>query len=330
MEYLIEYGTFTAKFLTVAVVVVVAIGFLVVFVVNRSGAGSTEHIEVKNLNDRYKSMGLALKAVILPPKAFKQAIKESKKERKARDHAKPDSPRRRRLFVCRFKGDLRASAVASLREEITAILAVAHDEDEVVAVIESPGGTIHGYGLAASQLQRVRDRGIKLTAAVDKVAASGGYMMACVANHIIAAPFAIVGSVGVVAQLPNFHRFLKKHDIDFEQLTAGEYKRTLTMFGENSPEDREKFQQELDDAHELFKEFVLEHRPDIDMETVATGEHWFGRRALDHKLIDELRTSDDYLYAAAADADIFEIEYTRKRGLLDRLAGQAARMLETL
>ena len=108
------------------------------------------------------------------------------------------------------------------------------------------------YGLAASQMQRIRDKKLKLTVCVDKVAASGGYMMAVVADKIIAAPFAVLGSIGVLAQVPNFHRLLKKHDVDFEMLTAGKYKRTLTMFGENTDKGREKFQEDIEDTHVLF------------------------------------------------------------------------------
>ena len=218
-----------------------------------------------------------------------------------------------------FKGDIRATEVTSLREEITAILTVATTGDEVLVKLESAGGTVHGYGLAASQLKRIRDKGIHLTIAVDKVAASGGYMMACVAHKIIAAPFAIIGSVGVLAQMPNFNRLLKKHDIDFEEITAGKYKRTLTLFGENTDEDREKMREELADIHLLFKEFIHENRSQVDVEKIATGEHWHGKRALELKLVDELRTSDDYLSSSVNTADIFEIDYERIK-LLDHFS----------
>ena len=220
-----------------------------------------------------------------------------------------------------FKGDIKASEVESLREEITSILTVVKTSDEVVLILESSGGTVHGYGLAASQLKRIRDREISLTVAVDKIAASGGYMMACVANKIIAAPFAIIGSVGVLAQLPNFHRLMKKYNIDYEQLSAGEYKRTLTLFGENDDKDREKFQEELEDTHELFKEFIKDNREQVDIDKIATGEHWYGKRALDLQLVDELITSDDYLYTAAADADadIYEIAQIRKKPVSEKL-----------
>ncbi|MGK3627588.1 protease SohB, partial [Acinetobacter sp. A11] len=149
-----------------------------------------------------------------------------------------------KIFVLDFKGDIQASAVENLREEITLILATAKaGRDRIVVRLESPGGMVHGYGLAAAQLVRLRDAGFHLTICVDKVAASGGYMMACIANEIIAAPFAIVGSIGVVAQVPNFNRLLKEHNVDFELYTAGQYKRTVTMFGENTPEGKAKFEE---------------------------------------------------------------------------------------
>jgi serine protease SohB len=330
MEFLMSYGIFAAKLVTIALVIVVGVGALVVLFVGRSHGMKEDHIDVKNLNDKYTATTLTLKSAILAPKEFKQEMKKQKQERKDSDRQKSPDSHRGRLYVCRFDGDIRASAVSSLQEEVTAILSVASSDDEVVAVLTSPGGVIHGYGLAASQLQRIRDRGIPLTAAVDKVAASGGYMMACVANKIVAAPFAIIGSIGVVAQMPNFSKLLKKHDIDYEEITAGQYKRTLTMFGENTDADREKFRAELDDAHELFKEFVAENRPDVDIATIATGEYWYGKRALEHKLVDELITSEDYLFKRSQSADIYEVTYVRRRSVVEKLVGGAARLLQPL
>ncbi|MGH8245615.1 MAG: protease SohB [Gammaproteobacteria bacterium] len=316
IEFLTDYGMFLAKLATVVVLVGGTAAILFIFYMRMRAAGD-ERLEVRHLNEKYEHMQLMLRSAILPRKAFKQAVKELKAKHKEAEKA--ESGAKRRIFVLRFNGDIRASEVASLREEITALLTVASDGDEVVVILESAGGTVHGYGLAASQLRRIRDRSIRLTASVDKVAASGGYMMACVADRIIAAPFAVIGSIGVLAQLPNFNRFLKKHEIDFEELAAGKYKRTLSLFGENTDEDRAKLRQELEETHELFKGFVREHRPAVDMDRIATGEHWYGRKALELGLVDELRTSDDYLSAAARDANIYEVACVRKKSLWERL-----------
>jgi serine protease SohB len=262
---------------------------------------------------------------MLSKKEFKAKLKALKKEHKAEAQGK--APPRRKLFVLNFHGDIRATEVAELREEITAVLTVATPEDEVLLRLESPGGIVHSYGLAASQLLRLRENKISLTVAVDKVAASGGYLMACVADRIIAAPFAVVGSVGVVSQLPNFNRLLRKNDIDFEQFTAGEYKRTVTLFGEITDKGREKFQQEIEEVHDLFKDFVRKHRSKMDIDKVATGEHWYGAQAVALNLIDELRTSDDYLLAASKTADLFEITYVTKKPLLAKLLSLGAETL---
>ena len=230
----------------------------------------------------------------------------------------------RRVFVLSFNGDIAASAVDALRLEVSAVLGAANDGDEVVVRVESAGGTVHGYGLGASQLARVRGRGIALTVAVDKVAASGGYLMAAVADRILAAPFAVIGSIGVLAQVPNVHRLLKKHDVDVEVLTAGRFKRTLDVFGENTEEGREKLRQELEDVHALFQEYVGAWRPKVDLEKVATGEAWYGQRALDHALVDELVTSDEYLARACESADVFEVTWQQPKRPIERLLGQAA------
>lgn len=236
-----------------------------------------------------------------------------------------------KIFVLDFKGDIQASAVENLREEIPLILATAKaGRDRVVVRLESPGGMVHGYGLAAAQLVRLRDAGFHLTICVDKVAASGGYMMACIANEIISAPFAVVGSIGVVAQVPNFNRLLKEHNVDFELYTAGQYKRTVTMFGENTPEGKAKFEEELQQTHVLFKHFVEKYRPQLNVDKVATGEHWYGQDALDLNLVDKLQTSDEYLLALLPQHDVYVINTRKKATLGEKLGLQAAQMTDSL
>lgn len=319
-DFLLQYGLFLAKTLTLtAAVVVVVAGFFALLREAREHAH--DHLEIKNINDRFELMADTLNQHLLTDAELKQQHKQRKADAKAREKAaKQGRQPRIRVFTLGFDGDLNASPVESLREEISAILQVARKDDEVLLRLESEGGLVHSYGLAASQLTRIRDRNIKLTVAVDKVAASGGYLMACVADKILAAPFAILGSIGVVAQLPNFHRLLQKNNVDFELHTAGAYKRTLTLFGENTDAAREKFREELEDTHQLFKAFVTENRPTLDIEKVATGEHWFGTRALALRLVDEIKTSDDYLLDRSKDADLYEVKYRRRQSLGDRLS----------
>ena len=234
-----------------------------------------------------------------------------------------------KIYVLDFKGDVQASAVENLREEITLILATAKaGRDRVVLRLESPGGMVHGYGLAAAQLVRLREAGFNLTICVDKVAASGGYMMACIANEIVSAPFAIVGSIGVVAQVPNFNRLLKEHHVDFELYTAGQFKRTVTMFGENTAEGKAKFEEELQQTHSLFKHFVENYRPKLNVEKVATGEHWYGKDALNLNLVDKLQTSDEYLLNQLLQHDVYVIQTRRKPTLGEKIGLQAAQMAD--
>ena len=326
MDFLTDYGMFLAKLSTVSILFVIIVGALIFILIRVKG--DNEHLTIKNINEKYEAMSFMLNSQVLNKKAFKKYLKDQKKEHKEKE--KESSDERKKIFVLNFIGDIRATTVSALREEITAILTVASKKDEVVIVLESGGGTVHGYGLGASQLKRIRDKEIKLTAAVDKVAASGGYMMACVADNIIAAPFAIIGSIGVLAQIPNFHRLLKKMDIDFEQITAGDYKRTLTLFGENTDKDREKFKEELEDTHRLFKEFVKGSREQVDIDKIATGEHWYGKRAIELKLVDKLITSDDYLSNAAKEADVFEVKFERKKPVSEKLFSFGANLLGSI
>ncbi len=331
--YLAEYGLFLAKSITVVVALVMAVSGIA-SAIFRNKQPKKARLEIVHLNKGYEEMERRLGSVLINDAALRMLDKQDRK--KAKTDAKSDKKNAKgasseeleeqsgkRIFVLDFDGDIRASAVKAMREEITAVLTVATSNDEVLLRMESGGGLVYSYGLASSQLQRIRDAGISLTIAVDKVAASGGYMMACVANTIIAAPFSMVGSIGVIAQVPNFHRLLKKHDVDYEQVYAGEYKRTLTMFGENTDKGREKMQNDLEETHELFKDFIKSARPELDVERVATGETWFGTKALELGLVDKLQTSDDFLMQARKNADLIQLSYVEKKNVMGSLSALA-------
>lgn len=379
MEFLMEYGMFFAKAITIVVAIIVVIG-AIANLSNKNRKASDGHIEITNLTEEIDEVKDGMLEELLSEDEYKALQKQKKKDQKAeqkelkkklkadKSHSKDsnekhaddsnketsteeetspkeekaevnkeqdaadsvksqesvksdeDTEGKSRLFVIDFDGDVEASAVSDLREEITAIISAANSNDRVLVKLESPGGMVHSYGLAASQLARIKAANLKLVVAVDQVAASGGYMMACVADEILAAPFAVVGSIGVVAEIPNFHRLLRHNKVDYEQHTAGEYKRTLTMFAENTDSARTKFKQELEETHDLFKQFITENRPSLDIDKVATGEHWYGTQALELGLIDKIQTSDDYIVNAAGDGDVFEITYQVKKPLSERLS----------
>ena len=328
MEFLFEYGLFFAKVATLLVAFVVVVSVVVgASQKNKYGEGRG-HLEITPLNQQFEdlkdTMLIATTDESLQKAEEKKLIKAKKKllseqKKTAKNVSESDATKRSKVYVLNFDGNISASAVGHLREEITAVLTQATPNDEVLLKLESAGGMVHSYGLASSQLDRLRKNNVPLTVCVDKVAASGGYTMACVADKILAAPFAIIGSIGVVAQMPNFNKVLKKHDVEFELLTAGEHKRTLTMFGENTEKGREKFIEELEETHQLFKEYVSTRRPQIDINKIATGEIWYGSRAKDIKLIDDIQTSDEYLVSRIEDADVFEVAYVFKKKLHQRL-----------
>lgn len=326
MEFIFDYASFLAKTVTIVIAIIVVL----VVIASMRGRGRRSaggQLHVTKLNDFYKGLRDRLEGSLLDKarlKALRKAqAKDLKKDRKSTE-TKP------RVYVMDFDGDIKASATENMRNEITALLTLATPKDEVVLRLESGGGMVHSYGLASSQLARIRQAGIPLTICIDKVAASGGYMMACIGNRIISAPFAVLGSIGVVAQLPNVNRLLKKHDIDFEVLTAGEYKRTLTVFGENTEKGREKFQEDLDITHELFKNFVASYRPQLQIDEVATGEVWLGLAAKDKQLVDELKTSDEYLSEKAKTADVFHLHYAERRSLQQRVGLAATASVDRL
>ncbi|MGD0465939.1 MAG: protease SohB [Gammaproteobacteria bacterium] len=329
-DFLFEYGLFATKALTIVLGILITLAFFVAIVLSRKKEKEESYLEIENINDKFEDLQDNLESEILSKSDYKKLQKLRKKEKKQEEKAKKKSNKqdnvklleeeRPRVFVLRFCGDLTASPVENLREEITAILMVAKETDEVLILLESGGGIVHNYGLAAAQLQRIKEKNIKLVASVDLIAASGGYMMACVANTIIAAPFAIVGSIGVLAQLPNFNKLLQKHNIDIEHHTSGEYKSTLTMLGKNTDKGRDKFIAELEDTHKLFKEFVKNNRSQVDLKKISTGEYWYGLQAMDLNLIDGIKTSDNYLIEKCKDHDVFSVEYKIHESLKEKLS----------
>ncbi|UYZ83822.1 protease SohB [Entomomonas sp. E2T0] len=321
MAFLLEYASFLLKTLTI-VFAIIAVLIFIVSLKSRKHEAQKGQLQIQKVNEHFDRLHDQLEEAILDKDALKKLKKEKAKQQKAKkSKEKATKPR---VFVLDFIGDIKASAVESLRQEISAILTIATPADEVVIRLESPGGMVHGYGLAASQLSRIREANIPLIICVDKVAASGGYMMACIGNRIYSAPFAILGSIGVVAQIPNAHKLLKKHDIDYEVMTAGEYKRTMTVFGENTAKGREKFQEDLEITHQLFKSFVATNRPHLNIDEIATGETWLGTAALEKQLVDSIVTSDQYLMDKAKQADLYAVHYVIKKGLQEKIGFGAA------
>ena len=314
MEFFFDYLIFLAKVATVVFAFIIVFGAITAM--RRKDRPMPGQLRVRKLNDFFSNLQQRIELSILDKKQAKKLFKEKAKTVKLDKQSKSSQPR---VFVLDFDGDIRASATDNLRHEITALLGVATPNDEVLLRLDSGGGLVSNYGLAASQLVRVRQAGIPLTVCIDKVAASGGYMMACIGNKIISSPFAMLGSIGVVAQMPNLHRWLNKREIDFEVLTSGEHKRTLTVFGKNTEKGREKFQQDLEVTHQLFKSFVASYRSQLDIDKVATGEVWLGISALENQLVDELKTSDEYLTARAKDADLYHLQYSKRKTFQERV-----------
>ena len=314
MEILIEYLIFLLKVFTIALAITLPLLIIIGSTKGKSQPKGT--LSIINLSDKFEEMGNAVKGSLMNAKELKKFNKDLSKDKKKKDKAEKEDT----VFVLNFNGDIQASEVEKLKQEINAILLSDSDCKEVVLRVESGGGSAYAYGLCAAELKRLVDNDINLTVCIDKVAASGGYLMSCVASKIIAAPWAIVGSIGVIAQLPNFHRLLQKNSIDFEMHTAGAFKRTLTTLGENTEEGREKFKSDLEDLHIIFKNFVKEQRPQVDTDIVATGEVWQGEEAVKVGLVDSLETSDNYLVNLSKEAKLFEIQFVEKKNLSERLA----------
>jgi len=347
LEYLIQYGMFLAKVATIVVAIIIVLGAIVASGSRHKKSVKKGAIRVTPLNDHFDEMRETLRESVLEKDQLKKIHKQEKKAAKAElkqtrvkerekqkteEGSESDSSavidRKKRSYVLNFKGDMAAEAVTSLREEITAILTLAEQADEVILRLESPGGMVHAYGLASSQLLRIKNAGIPLTICVDKVAASGGYMMACLADKLVSAPFAIIGSIGVLVQMPNFHRILKKNDVDYEIISAGEFKRTLSTFGEITKKGKAKVQEDVETIHGIFKQWVKDHRPSVEIDKISTGETWVGMQAKERYMVDEIKTSDECILAACETADVFEVEFELKKSIQDKLGAAIPGVVE--
>ena len=301
----------------------IVIGLLAVILIPllaAQGRGSKDRekkkLSFENLKDKLKNRTVELQSRILDKKNLKLYLKNLKKKGNAEKKDLPKS------YVLEFMGDKTASQTENLREEISLILKVAKPEDEVILLLESRGGSVAHYGLAACQLQRLRDRGISLTICVDRVAASGGYLMACVGNKILSAPFAFIGSIGVLFGIPNIHGLLRKNLISYEELTAGKHKRTLTPFGKVTEEKKQKLQEQIDLVHQQFQSFLRRYRPSLDFDQVATGEAWLGDEALKLGLVDAIQCGDDYIVSQLETRDVYKVALKKEESLPEKLFGK--------
>jgi len=313
-SFVSQYALFLAEAATLVLAVIALVAGLIAL--SRRKNQHAGEIQVTDINRQFEAAGDKIDALRLPKKALKDLHKQRKAEYKARQQRAAAGPC---TYLLDFKGDIRASAFMALREEISAILQVARPGDTVLLRLDSPGGMVNRYGLAAAQLLRLRDAKLPLTVMIDSVAASGGYLMAATADRIVASPFALVGSIGVIAQIPNFHRWLQARDIDWEQITAGKFKRTVSLFGENTEAGRAKLREELEEIHARFRTFVQGRRAQLDMDKVATGEAWLGSQALELGLVDELATSDEIIRSACQQGRVLQVSYQRKLTLPERV-----------
>lgn len=331
----------TLSFLLQAAIVLLVIlgavaGLMALFSIAGLRARPQARLEARSLNDEWTERKRTLESFFLSKKELKARLKADRESEKERIEGRTE---KKRLWVIDFKGDMAASGVDCLRNEITSILEVAANGapdparpplDEVLLRIDSPGGTVTGYGHAAAQVERIRHAGLKVTVAIDEIAASGGYMMAVVASEIIAAPFAVIGSIGVVGQVPNIHRLLKRFDVDVLELTAGNNKRPVSLLGPLSDDGIQTFKKQLADTHRLFKDHVHRYRPGLDIEAVTQGDIWHGQDAVSVKLIDRLMTSDEFIDRARHEhgMDVFQVKWLPARSWRDRLEASGVSLLE--
>mmetsp|Transcript_9058 Transcript_9058/g.12909 ORF Transcript_9058/g.12909 Transcript_9058/m.12909 type:complete len:423 (-) Transcript_9058:25-1293(-) len=285
-----------------------------------------QHYTFERINERYSKDSMALSKAMSTPsqktqiKMPKSLLGDFNKTSGAREHSKEvKKSYNGTSIILELKGlDTMVAQAHDLNDKVSFLLEEhrgkkentnttslnstdqTDSELEVIILLESPGGSAAEYGLAAQQILRLRDEpGIQVTVIVDKVAASGGYMMACTSSpgRLYAAPFAVVGSIGVIGQTVNIHNALESWGVKPLVFRGGKHKAPVGLIGEVSEDGMKTIQKMIDKTHNAFKRHVLAARPKLakQIDDVATGDVWLGCDALDVGLIDRVITSDEYI-----------------------------------
>ena len=224
-------------------------------------------------------------------------------------------PDKSNLYYLEFEGDIQASEAAKLKQEILVCLQVAKPTDVFLILVESSGGSVSNYGDLYSVMEMIKKRGHTLWVAIDRVAASGGYLISLPADKIFATPFALIGSIGVLSEVPNFGGLLDKYGVKMEEYTAGERKMNISMFRENGEEQKEHHRKKLGKIHELFKAQLVKYRggliekKGVDIGELMEGDFWMGENAFELGLVDELKSSVEILLDEKDHFNILKVNY---------------------
>lgn len=234
---------------------------------------------------------------------------------------------RKTAVLLSFNGDINATEVIEFGRAVSMIVQMKDLVSEVYIIINSGGGVVNGYGLLASEIERLHYSEIETYALIDQVAASGGYMAACVANHVVAAPFAYIGSIGVVSEMPNFNQILSDNGINIEQHTAGKSKRTVTPLGKITDEDRNEFKKKLERIHRSFINHVSHYRNINDADEnknsiIFSGDYWIAEETVELELglVDEISTSQEFLLDKMKEYNIIEITFQENKTKKSKLS----------
>jgi protease-4 len=190
----------------------------------------------------------------------------------------------------------------------------------VIVHINSPGGTTAGSEQLHDSLRRLQEKK-PLVVVVDGLAASGGYITAIAADHIVALETSLVGSIGVLFQYPNVTDLLKTLGVKIEEIKSSPLKAAPNGFEPTSPEARAAIESIVSDSYAWFKNMVKtrRHLDDAALERVTDGRVFTGRQGLALKLIDEIGDEKTAVAWLAKEKNIDPNTPVRDYRLRDRL-----------
>jgi protease-4 len=221
----------------------------------------------------------------------------------------------------------------SIVAETKNVLDRAAADDDVVALllrINSPGGSVSASDTLYHEIKAWKDENKKpVFAYFNGISASGAYYTAMAADHIVAHPACVTGSIGVIMPGLSIEGLMEKYGVADQTLTSGPYKDAGSMFRDMRPDERKQLQSVIDDLYHRFTSVVALGRPGLDaakIHTLADGRVYSADQALAAGLVDELGYLDDTVAAIQKQAGIKEsrvVVYHRSNSVRENIYSRA-------
>ncbi|WP_343192796.1 S49 family peptidase [Buchnera aphidicola (Taiwanaphis decaspermi)] len=301
MEFIYSYILFIIKTLSVLFFLHLFSKIIIIYILKKNDIYLNNTLKVELLNNHYKKLKNDL-SFFQKKKIINQKNVYNKKSN---------------LYILDYNDKIKKNKIKKLREEISSIILVAKKNDEVLLRLENTSDIVYEYGLVIAQLQRLRKKGIKLIISIDKIVSNGGYIIACVADHISASPFSIIGPINIVVNIPNIDKYTQTSNLN-NQLNDCNTFTKLTLIKNNTKIYVNKIFNKLDIKKYIRNSFIKDMRPSLNLNKIFNQNYWIGENAINEKLIDSINTSDDILFSKKDTHNLLKIKYVYKSNIVEK------------